>query len=441
MARIKFTAPRLIAFTCPPTAAQSFLWGTTAPGLGLRVTANDSRASVFQSKLGGKTLRMTIGSPDAWSIPKAEAEARRLQTLIDQGKDPRAAKVATTAACQADRAEQKANRARSDITGLDAWEDYCADRRARWGDRNHADHVAQASAGGKPRQRGDGVTKPGPLHSLLRLPLAQIDDKAVEAWAMRETKDRPTSTRLGFGLLRAFLNWCATQDDYRAIAQPTATKPKSVREKLGKASAKDDALQRDQLASWFTEVRKANNPAVAAYLQTMLLTGPRPEELRGLRWVDLDFKWNSLAIRDKVEGTRTIPLTPNVSQLLDNLPRRNRWVFSSPSALTKDERIADMRDPHVKALTDAGLPHVSLHGLRRSFGSLAEWVEVPVGIVAQIQGHNPSAIAGKHYRVRPLDLLRAWHQKIEAWVLEQARIRFDATKIAKGPRLIGASAG
>jgi integrase len=70
----------------------------------------------------------------------------------------------------------------------------------------------------------------------------------------------------------------------------------------------------------------------------------------------------------------------------------------------------------------AGLPHLSLHGLRRSFGTLAEWTETPVGVVAQIMGHKPSAIAEKHYRRRPLDLLRKWHEKIEAWILEQAGI-------------------
>jgi integrase len=69
---------------------------------------------------------------------------------------------------------------------------------------------------------------------------------------------------------------------------------------------------------------------------------------------------------------------------------------------------------HNKALTAAGLPALSIHGLRRSFGTLAEWVECPAGVSAQIMGHKPSATAEKHYRVRPLDLLRMWHTKIEA---------------------------
>ena len=51
---------------------------------------------------------------------------------------------------------------------------------------------------------------------------------------------------------------------------------------------------------------------------------------------------------------------------------------------------------------------------------------MPVGVVAQIMGHKPSATAEKHYTVRPLDMLRMWHVKIEAWILEQAGIEFKA---------------
>jgi hypothetical protein len=40
-------------------------------------------------------------------------------------------------------------------------------------------------------------------------------------------------------------------------------------------------------------------------------------------------------------------------------------------------------------------------------------------------GHKPSATAEKHYRVRPIDMLRMWHSKIESWFLQQAGIEFD----------------
>jgi integrase len=66
--------------------------------------------------------------------------------------------------------------------------------------------------------------------------------------------------------------------------------------------------------------------------------------------------------------------------------------------------------------------------LRRSFGTLSEWVELPAGVVAQIMGHKPSATAEKHYRRRPLDLLRQWHKKLEAWILTEAGLPVPAEK-------------
>ena len=134
--------------------------------------------------------------------------------------------------------------------------------------------------------------------------------------------------------------------------------------------------------------------------------------------------WNSLTLRNKddskggLDGWRTIPLTPYLAQLLASLPRRSVHVFHSPTAQSKHIESPNKR--HTQAVQAAGLPHLSLHDLRRSFGTLSEWVEVPDGIVKQIQGHKPSGTAEKHYRVRPLDLLRKWHTQIEAWMLEQA---------------------
>ena len=94
------------------------------------------------------------------------------------------------------------------------------------------------------------------------------------------------------------------------------------------------------------------------------------------------------------------------------------WVFSSRTAA--DGRLVEPRIAHNRALAAAGLPDLTLHGLRRSFGTLSEWVELPAGVVAQIMGHKPSATAEKHYRRRPLDLLRQWHKKLEAWILTEA---------------------
>ena len=69
---------------------------------------------------------------------------------------------------------------------------------------------------------------------------------------------------------------------------------------------------------------------------------------------------------------------------------------------------------------------------------MSEWVEAPEGVVAQIQGHKPSATREKHYKKRPLDLLRMWHVMIEGWILEQACIEQPNDEQAAGLRVVKA---
>ena len=430
MAKIAFTAGRVAGFKCSSTKTQAFLWDTTAPGLGLRATPVGQPAYVFQSRYQDKSIRLTIGSPAAWSIPQAQEKARELQRLIDGGHDPRDLKrdaLAAVEARQAAAAAQVETDRMAAVTVGEVWATYLEDRRPQWGERHYQDHIDKAATGGVPSTRRGyekHKTKPGPLAALMPLPLRDLDAPTIEAWATREAKTRPTSARLAWRLLKVFLRWCDEQPAYAALLPAkNPAKTQKSREALGKAGVKKDVLQRAQLAAWFAAVQQLPNPVIAAALQVMLLTGARPGEVLALRWEDINTQWKGISIRDKVEGTREIPATPYTLHLLTTLPRRNDWVFSSTTSASGC--LSEPNNPHTRACKAAGLEGLTLHGLRRSFKSLTEWLEVPVGVVAQIQGHKPSATAEKHYTVRPLELLRLHHEKIEAWILEQAGIVFD----------------
>ena len=441
MAKIAFTAGRVSGFKCPPDKKQAFMWDVTAPGLGLRATPAGKPAYVFQGVYQGKDLRITIGSPAAWSIPDAQAKARELQRLIDEGKDPRDLKRDALAA----HAEKQAAAAVQAVTVGEVWAVYLEARRPHWGERHHADHVKLVQAGGEVSKRGTrgrGVTVAGPLHPLMGLALRDLTAPVIEAWAAREAQTRPTSARLAWRCLKAFLSWCAEQPQYAPVLPSVnPAKTKKAREALGKAGVKQDALLKEQLPAWFAAVQQIQNPIAAAYLQTLVLTGARPGEVLGLRWEDVNTKWKGLTIRDKVEGERVIPLTPYVSHLLHSLPRRNQWVFPSTARGkdTEGQTLSIPRAPHTAACAVAGIEGLTLHGLRRSFKSLTEWLEIPAGVVAQIMGHKPSATAEKHYTVRPLDLLRVHHERIEAWILEQAVIVFDAKAAPGALRVVQAA--
>ncbi len=443
--KVTFTAGRVSKFVCEAGKAASFFWDTESTGLGLKASAGGSKVYVLQSRLeSGASVRLTIGSTKAWTLGAARDEARRLQVLIDSGIDPRQEKADRIAAAEAKRAEADAKRIeleRIAAPAMEAWQKYIEARAPRWSQSHLGDHATVSKEGGEQRTQGrrpgeSDKTLPGILRPLLALPLEQIDADRVRVWLQDESAKRPTHTRLAFGLLRAFLNWCSDRPEYRDQAHADACITRMARDEPPKKSAKGDCLQREPLPAWFAAVRQIQNPVIAAYLQTALLTGARREEVASIRWEDVDFQWRALTIKDKVEGERTIPLTPYVASLLAALPRRNEWTFSSPTAASG--RLQEPRIMHNKALTAAGLPGLSIHGLRRSFGTLAEWVECPAGVSAQIMGHKPSATAEKHYRVRPLDLLRQWHTKIEGWILDQAGIEQPAEDRGHGLRVVSA---
>jgi integrase len=371
---------------------------------------------------------MTLGSVKAWTIDQAQAESRRLKVLVDSGRDPRQLKIEEQATQEAAKNAAEAAALRESVTLGDIWPEYVADRISSrsngWSEHHIAAHRKLIQAGGETRARSRKLTEPGPLFSLSSVPLVGLTQERIEEWAKEEAKTRPSSARLAHRLLKACMNWCTTHKTYSGVVAVNPTKGTRIRETLGKPKKRNDVLEREMLGKWFGAVRKIGNPVFSAYLQCLLLTGARREELAQLRWKDVTFEWGGrIVLKDKIEGTREIPLTPYVAHLLRELPKRNEWVFSSPTAVSG--HIAEPRIAHNEALASAGLPHVTLHGLRRSFATLSEWVEAPAGIAAQIQGHAPQGVREQSYIRRQLGFLSKWHVKIERWMLDEAGLRFE----------------
>ena len=148
-----------------------------------------------------------------------------------------------------------------------------------------------------------------------------------------------------------------------------------------------------------------------------------------MKWADVDFRWNRLTLADKVESTRTIPLTLYLAQQLATLPRvtladgtASPHVFASNA---KGGRITDPRAAMATVKRDAGISVLTVHGLRRSFSLLGEAAGAPAGAIAQVMGHKPSATA-EGYRPRSVDALRPFLALVEKHILDKAGIEFYA---------------
>lgn len=410
--KFNFSSKRLERLVAPKNC-QTIYWDAKTPGLGVRITKNGAKSFIFQARLNGKAIRLTIGFVNNWSIEEAQAEARKLAVLIDRGIDPRAEKIR--------------NKTSIDCSALKIWHEYMKCKEKRWSHRYYIDHVDMSRDGGEVITRGlrknqSNIKEPGFLRPLLNLPLNQITRDKVIAWIEKERISRPLKTRLALAMFRAFIRWASDQPSYKNLITDI-TFCERLNQELPTPIPRRDCLQKEQLQIWFESVKDISNKTISAYLQSLLLTGARRGEWASLKWSNIDTTWHTAIIQDKIQDTRIIPLTPYVEYLISSLPKINDYVFAShksKSGYLKEPRIA-----LDKSLERAQLPFLTIHGLRRSFGTLAEWVECPAGISAQIMGHKPSAIAEKHYRQRPIDLLRKWHIRIEEFILQEAKINYE----------------
>lgn len=420
--RINLTAGAIARLYCPTGKQQAFMRDSEAPGLRVRVTTAGAKSFVYEAKLNRQTIRRTIGDVKLWSIEQARAEARRLAVLLDNGHDPREIERQKVA----DKAAAKAAATAKSLTVGEVWPLYLENgrpkRRDAWKPRYRADLAAMAAPGGEPKKRGKGVTRPGPLYPLLGMPLAGVNEDTLKSWYDREALKGKHQAARALMMFRGFLRWCAARPEYRNLTDRDAAKAAAIVESLPSNTRRTDALEAAQVPGWWSGVEQLSNGTASAYLRALLLTGARREELAALTWDNVDFQWRKLTIADKVETTRTIPMSPYIARMLATLPRVGPYVFASTG---KAGRIVDTRASHAKALKSASIERLTIHGLRRSFSLFGEAAGAPAGAIAQVMGHKPSATA-EGYRPRSVDALRPYLEQIEAHVLSIAGVNAHA---------------
>ena len=407
---------------CPPGVLKAFLRDANVTGLKVRVTAAGAKSFVYEAKLKGKAISKTLGGFPLMTIEEATGKAIGLaKTIKTDKKDPREEerKEAEDLAAEVAAAQVVA------VTVGDIWPRYLAEgkpkRKDAWKPGYRASLDVMAAPGGVKKKRGQGMTRPGPIYPLMSLALGAVTEDALQSWFEREAVAGKHQAARALMMFRGFLRWCAARPEYRKLIDRDAGKAPAILENLPSNNKRTDAIEAAQLPGWWQGVEQLSNRTASVYLKALVLTGARKEELAGLTWAHVDFQWRKLTIADKVEQTRTIPLTPYLAQLLGTLTRVNKFVFASAA---KAGRISDTRSSHAKALQSAGIDSLTIHGLRRSFSLLGEAAGAPAGAIAQVMGHKPSATA-EGYRPRSVDALRPYLEKIEAHILEQAGVAFD----------------
>ena len=440
MTKVLLTVARIAALKCPPEKAQVFLWDSHSPNLGVRLKPNGTPSFIFQGSLARKSIRLTIGRCATLTIPDAKVEAIRLQKMINDGKDPRLEMEKTLAATAAEQDERR----QVGVTVGEVWADYMSRGTAKkgreWAESYNDNRAKAMHPGGEMPKRGTKKTVPGLLFSLHDVRLKDLDDNRVHAWSVAElaaiaarstrkkTARKPgyASVKAGSEWLSGMLRWCSTQAEYKAVVDARAVRSPTVQDNIPSSTGarRKDLLEVGQLEDFFTNMDLMKNRTFAGYLTVILLTGARREELAPLKWSDIDFRWKKFTIHNKttedVERIRVLPLTPYIESVLKAMPKTNDYVFASKRS--ELGYVQDSRKSLARVLLAAKLPHLTVHGFRRTYSLLSEEAGCSSGAMEQIIGHVVKSM-DEHYKPRTVEQLRPWLERYENFVIEKAKLQ------------------
>lgn len=413
--RINFTTSKVEKAKCDPGKTQTFLWDSGAPGLGLRVTQAGSKAYVLESRVNGKTLRITIGDPKVWTLGDAQAEARRLQTLCDQGSDPRelarekaAAKAAEKVATDVARREEETRR-RYTLGAL------CL---------AYADHL---KAKGKNKTATDARSAFN-VHVIEAHPeIAQIPAREVTSYqlAMMIRKVREAGKERTAGILRNYLV-AAFNTARRApfdsgissglIEFEVMTNPAEIVPAIAVRRG-DRTLTACELQAYMDAL--GSDAAGQALRVGLLAGGQRMAQLLRAKVSDYDSDAAVLRLLDG-KGKRTsarehlLPLGPKAAALIQSLIVLREGA--DDTLFEASERTVGNRVAEICAAMNAS--SFDLRDIRRTVETMLASMRVSKDTRAQLLSHGISGIQAAHYdRHDYLDekraALLAWEARLE----------------------------
>jgi len=170
-----------------------------------------------------------------------------------------------------------------------------------------------------------------------------------------------------------------------------------------------DAFTEDEVRT-FLDIIKWQSPSLEFRTKMYLLvtTGLRRGELLGLQWQDIDFKNHEITLQRSILHTsasscevstlksensyRTIPITPEATELLRNLHLTNKgeWVFKGryPNTLTQEVK---------KFMKRNGLRDMSPHDLRHTCATFLIGSGATIKSVQDILGHAQATTTMRYY--------------------------------------------
>lgn len=175
------------------------------------------------------------------------------------------------------------------------------------------------------------------------------------------------------------------------------------------------------------------NDAERHLFMTVLLTGMRKGEVEHLTWPDINFDVGVIFIQAKLQwhwqpktDERLIPISPTLHELLVRLHAERRddgLVFPNKSGAVDTHMLSKLK----KLGRRAGIPHITVHMLRHSFGAHLRMAGVNLADIADLMGHKDLATTQIYAKVEA--------EHLRSVIARLAPVVVDADHRALPPRI------
>lgn len=408
---MELTKKAIEAIPCPD-AGQKFYWFDSPRGFGLRVTAT-ARSFIYEGRVRGsnRKRRVTLGAVDKFrELKKARDEAVKVAADMNSGKDPSAEKLTKKA---------------QTITLRDAIDAYAKAPKKKG--RGYGSGIKMKKA----RTIRDIETVTARHFSdWMNKPAAAITGDMVEKRQMKIAETAPTQANLAMRYLRAALNHINPKKAPIFEINPV----EQLREKnlWADTKPKTGRIDRDSLPLWIEAVQtklvglkyEVEHRDAMLFL---LLTGARLAEAFGnqrdgyeaLRWADVDLKRQTVTFRDtKNRGDHILPMGHRLAAML--AARKENAKSDFVFGLEGDNVAPDDLRAAYKRIEDATGIRATAHDLRRTFGSVANRLDISAYKLKRLMNHiSGGDVTGDYIGEIEIDELREPMQKIEDFMLRE----------------------
>lgn len=323
--------------------ARCVLWDDDPRGLGLRIFPSNRKAWCLSYRTTAGTKRLlSLGDYGTLTLDQARKRARRELAKVDEAS--------------ADPVAEKAARRVEAVTGsIEAlFRSYVADKRPK---------------------RSKELLQLAERHIFPRFgsrPWREVRRSEVREW--HRSIAAPYAANRALQAFRAAIYWRLWREDDAPGDKQTKrdTRNPCAGIELRPEKARQVRLELTELPRLEASIDRATaDPYQRALFRFLLATGCRRGEALKLRWADvvLDGAGRSVKFRDTKAGDdHSVPLSAQAAALLSRLPRiyGNPHVFAGAGG---HGHLVGIDKTWRRIRESAGLPHLRIHDLRRSFGS------------------------------------------------------------------------